>query len=255
MLAEQKLKTLLDLISTSSNEEIIWMNSYLNGIVSKEVQQPVVKNGVNKITIAYGTETGNAKKLATEFAAKAKRQGIHAKVQSLDQYRLTDLTKEEYFLAVISTHGDGEPPAAAKKFYDHVHQNGFKLDKLKYSVLALGDTSYPLFCKAGEDVDEQLNKLGGKRIAPLQKCDIDFDTEADEWLAQVLNALNEYNASTAVATSAVVTKKSSGRKTYTGKLLAHINLNDKGSNKETYHIEIEAEDLNYKPGDSCLLYT
>ncbi|MEJ7671671.1 MAG: flavodoxin domain-containing protein [Chitinophagaceae bacterium] len=79
---------------------------------------------------------------------------MHAKVQSLDQYRLNDLSKEEYFLAVISTHGDGEPPAAAKKFYDHVHQNGFKLDKLKYSVLALGDTSYPLFCKAGEDVDE-----------------------------------------------------------------------------------------------------
>ncbi len=88
---------------------------------------------------------------------------------------LNDLTKEEYFLAVISTHGDGEPPAAAKKFYDHVHQNGFKLDKLKYSVLALGDTSYPLFCKAGEDVDEQLNKLGGQPIVPLQKCDVDYD--------------------------------------------------------------------------------
>ena len=56
---------------------------------------------------------------------------------------------------MISTHGEGEPPLAAKKFYDHIHQNGFKLDKLKYSVLALGDTSYPLFCKTGEEVDEQ----------------------------------------------------------------------------------------------------
>ena len=199
MLAEDKLKVLLELISNSSNEELAWMNGYLNGIVStqepKELK-PAVKNGINKITIAYGTETGNSKKLATEFAAKAKKQGIHAKVQSLDQYRLTDLTKEEYFLAVISTHGDGEPPAAAKKFYDHVHQNGFKLDKLKYSVLALGDTSYPLFCKAGEDVDEQLNKLGGNRIVPLQKCDLDFDTEADEWFNQVFNALNQTNSNT-----------------------------------------------------------
>ena len=254
MLAEQKLKTLLDLISNSTTDEVIWMNGYLNGIVSKqitkEVQQPVAKNGVNKITIAYGTETGNSKKLATEFAAKAKKQGIHAKVQSLDQYRLNDLTKEEYFLAVISTHGDGEPPAAAKKFYDHVHQNGFKLDKLKYSVLALGDTSYPLFCKAGEDVDAQLNKLGGNRIVPLQKCDIDFDTEADKWLAQVLNVLNENPVSQATPVPGVVSKKVSGKKIYTGKLLTHINLNDKGSNKETYHIEIEAEDINYKPGDS-----
>ena len=252
MLAENKLKTLLDLVSNSTNDELIWMNGYLNGIVSKQEAkeiQPVLKKGINKITIAYGTETGNSKKLATEFAAKAKKQGIHAKVQSLDQYKLNDLTKEEYFLAVISTHGDGEPPAAAKKFYDHVHQNGFKLPKLKYSVLALGDTSYPLFCKAGEDVDEQLNKLGANRIAPLQKCDLDFDTEADEWFANVFNALSE-TSETNVSISPTAVKKSSGKKIFEGKLLTHINLNDKGSNKETYHIEIEAEDVNYKPGDS-----
>ncbi len=165
MLVEQKLNTLLELINTSTNDELIWINGYLNGILAKQRTnevQPEAKKGINKITITYGTETGNSKKLATGFAAKAKKHGMDAKVQSLDQYRLNDLTKEEYFLAMISTHGDGEPPAAAKKFYDHVHQNGFKLSKLKYSVLALGDTSYPLFCKAGEDVDEQLNKLWWK---------------------------------------------------------------------------------------------
>jgi sulfite reductase (NADPH) flavoprotein alpha-component len=253
MLVEHKLNTFLDLINTSTNDELIWINGYLNGILSKQIlkeTQPVFKNGINKITIAYGTETGNSKKLATGFAAKAKQQGIHAKVQSLDQYRLNDLSKEEYFLAVISTHGDGEPPAAAKKFYDHVHQNGFKLPKLKYSVLALGDTSYPLFCKAGEDVDEQLNKLGGNRIAPLKKCDIDFDTEADEWFATVFNALNEKTESPSSLAKPAPVKKSSGKKIFTGKLLAHINLNDKGSNKETYHIEIAAEYVNYAAGDS-----
>ena len=183
MLEKNKLQILLTLLGDLTSEELIWVNGYLNGVVSQRSpsgESKVAKSGVNKITIAYGTETGNSKKLATEFAAKAKKQGIHAKVQSLDQYRLNDLSKEEYFLTIISTHGDGEPPAAAKKFYDHVHQNGFKLDKLKYSVLALGDTSYPLFCKTGEDVDEQLNKLGGKRIAPLQKCDVDFSQDAED---------------------------------------------------------------------------
>src|SRR6195952_3885256 len=193
MLEENKFKKLLSLLGDLTNEELIWVNGYLNGIVSKQstnIEQPVAKSGVNKITIAYGTETGNSKRLATEFAAKAKKHGIHAKVQSLDQYKLNDLAKEEYFLAVISTHGDGEPPAAAKKFYDHVHQNGFKLDKLKYSVLALGDTSYPLFCKTGEDVDEQLNKLGGNRIAPLKKCDLEFDEDANQWLGKVFQNLS-----------------------------------------------------------------
>lgn len=252
MLAENKLKTLLELIEKSTKEELIWINGYLNGIVSKEVSQqvPVARNGVNKITIAYGTETGNSKKLATEFATKAKKQGIHAKVQSMDQYRMNDLTKEEYFLAVISTHGDGEPPAAAKKFYDHVHQNGFKLDKLKYSVLALGDTSYPLFCKAGEDVDEQLTKLGGNRFFPIQKCDVDYDAEASEWFEEIIKTLNTNPDVPSITAPKIIKKKSSGKKIYKGKLLSHINLNDRGSNKKTYHIEVEAEDVAYLPGDS-----
>jgi sulfite reductase (NADPH) flavoprotein alpha-component len=151
---------------------------------------------------------------------------------------------------VISTHGDGEPPAAAKKFYDHVHNNGFKLEKLKYSVLALGDTSYPLFCKAGEDVDQQLNKLGGQRFFPIQKCDIDYETEASEWFEEICKALNSNPGVPAITEFRIAPKKSSGKKIYKGKLLAHINLNDTGSNKETYHIEIEAEDVAYQPGDS-----
>ena len=253
MLVEQKLNTLLELINTSTNDELIWINGYLNGILAKQRTtevQPELKKGINKITITYGTETGNSKKLATTFAAKAKKHGVNAKVQSLDQYRLNDLTKEEYFLAVISTHGDGEPPAAAKKFYDHVHQNGFKLSKLKYSVLALGDTSYPLFCKAGEDVDEQLNKLGGNRIAPLQKCDIDYEAEADQWFERIISSLNDTSNNLQTVSVTPSVKKSSEKKIYTGKILTHINLNDIDSSKQTFHIEIESEDVAYAPGDS-----
>jgi sulfite reductase (NADPH) flavoprotein alpha-component len=253
MLVEQKLNTLNDLINNSTNDELIWINGYLNGILSKHnvpQSKTTAKNAVGKITIVYGTETGNSKRLATDFAAKAKKSGINAKVQGLDQYRLTDLSKEEYLLTVMSTHGDGEPPEAAQKFYDFVHQNELKLSKLKYSVLALGDSAYPLFCKAGEDVDEQLNKLGANRIAPLQKCDVDYDVEAEEWFSKVIQTLNENPGHQQHASTTSVIKKSSGKKIYSGKILAHINLNDIGSNKETFHIEIEAEDVQYLPGDS-----
>ncbi|MEI9934925.1 MAG: flavodoxin domain-containing protein [Ferruginibacter sp.] len=190
MLPEQKLKILQELISSANKEELIWINGYLSGVLNSpmpstsnvafNIVEPV-KIGipaVSKITIAYGTETGNSKKLATDFASKAKLNNIHAKVVALDQYRLTDLSKEEYFFTIISTHGEGDPPSAAKKFYDHIHQNGFRFDKLKYGVLALGDTSYPLYCKTGEDVDAQLDKLGGQRIVPLQKCDVEYEDEA-----------------------------------------------------------------------------
>ncbi|MES2776717.1 MAG: flavodoxin domain-containing protein [Bacteroidota bacterium] len=252
MLTETKLKTFLDLVASASKEELIWLNGYLNGVVAQQTKPVTVpaKGGVEKLTIVYGTETGNSKKLATDFAHKVKQKGILPKVIGLDQYRLTDLPKEEYLLAVISTQGEGDPPDAAKKFYDHIHNNGFKLDKLKYSVLALGDTSYPLYCKAGEDVDNQLNKLGGKRIAPIQKCDVDYDEDANSWFDSVLKQLSSEERKTEAVVVVPAPAKPAGKKIYTGTVISNINLNDRGSNKETHHIEIAAEGVIYQCGDS-----
>jgi sulfite reductase (NADPH) flavoprotein alpha-component len=120
-------------------------------------------------------------------------------------------------------------------------------------VLALGDTSYPLFCKTGEDVDEQLNKMGGQRIAPIQKCDIDYEEDANSWFSGVLKNLTLTKEaempSIAPATVAAPAKKT-GKQTYTGTVIKNINLNDRGSGKTTWHIEIAADGLEYKCGDS-----
>ncbi len=236
------------------------MSGYLSGLISSqgvgvsaatEAVAAAPKPAIGRVTIAYGTETGNSKRVATELAGKAKKSGINARVVSLDQYRLNDLEKEEYFLTVISTQGEGDPPAGAQKFYDYVHQTDKQLPKLKYSVLALGDTSYPLFCKAGEDVDAQLKRLGGNQLVPIQKCDVDFEDEANAWFQSVLDTLNQSSAPAATpVTTAPAPAKKSGKKIYNGTILTNIVLNDVGSKKKTHHIEIEAEDLTYEPGDA-----
>ncbi|HTL06897.1 MAG TPA: flavodoxin domain-containing protein, partial [Chitinophagaceae bacterium] len=199
MLAEHKLQLLQQLTNGASKEELSWINQYISQQLVPNGNAATQKPALNKVTIAYGTETGNAKRVATDFAARAKKNGINAKLVSLDQYRLTDLPKEEYFLTVISTQGEGEPPEAAKKFYDHIHNNGFKLEKLKYSVLALGDTSYPLYCKTGEDVDLQLQRLGGSRIVDIQKCDVEFDEDANQWFEKVLKKLSDNGSAVSTA--------------------------------------------------------
>ena len=255
MLDEAKLQQWNALIATLSKDELTWIHGYIAGKLSIGLAQPAVTENIaaapQKVTIAYGTETGNSKKLAADFAAKAKKVGINAKLVSLDQYRLNDLTKEDYFVTVISTQGDGEPPVAAKKFYDHIHQNGFTVPKMKYSVLALGDTSYPMFCKTGEEFDLQFEKLGATRFAPLQKCDLDYETEANEWFNKVLQSINAPAAiPTPVTVVTAPVKKVVGKKIYTGTIAANINLNATGSNKQTHHIEIIADDVDYECGNS-----
>lgn len=262
MLPESKLKSFLDLVQSSTKEELIWINGYLSGLVANgntaaadtagtSAAAPVT--ATRKISLVFGTETGNAKRLATQLATVAKKKGVNAKLTGLDQYRFTDLSKEEYLFVVISTQGEGEPPIPARKFYQYIHDNQLKLPNLKYSVLALGDTSYPLYCKTGEDVDLQLNNFGATRVVPLQKCDVDYEEDALQWFERVLAILeNETHPVAApVAATSPVAKKKAEKKFYHGIIQANINLNDRGSNKQTYHIEITTdEEIAYEPGDT-----
>jgi len=253
MLAELKLKTLLDLVNSSTREELIWINGYLAGLVagpSDETTAPrAAATRVGKITLTYGTETGNAKRLATAFAAAAKKKGIQVKLVGLDQYKIADLQKEEFFFSVISTQGDGEPPVAAAKFFEHLRKGDKSYPQLKYGILALGDTSYPMFCQAGEEADQLLEKSGATRLLPLLKCDTDYDADAEQWFSNVLQLLDK-NSSPAPGIAPA--KPRSSKKHYRGTVSTNINLNDIGSSKETHHIEISCdEDIHYQPGDAA----
>ncbi|HRH58963.1 MAG TPA: flavodoxin domain-containing protein [Chitinophagaceae bacterium] len=258
MLAEPKLKSFTSLVKESSREELIWMSGYLSALagfsVPESFQQAAIQPAApafTECTVLYGTETGNSKKLATDFSAKLKKTGVQVKLKSLDQYRSNDILKEKNLLLVISTHGDGEPPAAARKFCEYIHNQYPDLSHIKYGVLALGDSSYPLFCKAGEDADACLTKLGAKRLIAIGKCDTDYEAEANAWFNNFISAAS--SASGAVVENTIVKTQpaKTTKKIYEGVIAANINLNDKGSAKKTYHVEIVTEDdVQYEPGDA-----
>src|SRR5450631_1967036 len=100
MISPEKKKKIREFLESLAKSEQIWANGFLEGLLhdaaaaDNAVSKPTAVN--KKITIAYGTESGNSKKIANIFASRAKQEGIHAKLVSLDQYRLTDLPKEEY---------------------------------------------------------------------------------------------------------------------------------------------------------------
>ncbi|CAN5117574.1 assimilatory sulfite reductase (NADPH) flavoprotein subunit [soil metagenome] len=259
MLAGPKLQSLNELVKGATRDELMWISGYISALAG----QPLIAETpatefvqdasfvMPACTVVYGTETGNSKKVAVDFSNRLKKQGVQAKLKSLDQYRVADLAKESHMIVVISTQGDGEPPAAAQKFYDYIHNNDIPLTQLKYAVLALGDSAYPLFCQTGTDVDKRLNFLGGRRIVPMKKCDTDFEADATAWIDELIGTALSSGAGSN-GTAAVKAKPvKAGRKMHEGIVTATINLNDRGSNKATYHLEITTEDtISYQPGDA-----
>lgn len=252
MLSEGKLRSLNEFVDKLSREELIWINGYLSGkIYSNGLSEsslhvvPIPK----KYTILYGTDTGNSKKLAIEFSGMGKRDGSKVKVVSMDTYKVEDLVHESSLCIIMSTHGDGDPPPSAKKFFDALMSSDLKLNKLEFSVLALGDSSYPYFCKAGEDLAHRLTSLGAKATLPIQKCDVDYQNDATYWFQNYLKTftIQEVNQIATGPVKKIVT----GKKYYHGVIKTNIDLNGKGSNKQTHHIEISTDELiDYEAGDA-----
>ncbi len=84
--------------------------------------------------------------------------------------------------------------------------------------------------------------MNGQRIVPTQKCDTDLEGASD-WIETILKKLTQRQ--TGFETLPALKKQR-----YEGTVLTSINLNDRGSKKETYHIEIAAENITYQPGDA-----
>ncbi|RXZ82299.1 assimilatory sulfite reductase (NADPH) flavoprotein subunit [Paenibacillaceae bacterium] len=225
--------------------------------------QPSVSKDV---TVLFGSQTGNCQRLAGKLSGVLEAQGFHVSLTAMNTFKTNSLKKVENLLIVVSTHGEGEPPDTAKSFHEFLYsKRAPKLEGLQFSVLALGDTSYEFYCQTGKDFDQRLEELGGTRLTPRVDCDLDFDEPAAEWFDQVTNALSSrVNATTAAVTlvqetgNLTETNESTYSRTnpFEAEVLENINLNGRGSDRETRHLEIslEGSDLQYEPGDSVGIY-
>jgi sulfite reductase (NADPH) flavoprotein alpha-component len=253
MLSETKYLLLQQLVKNASNEEIIWTKGYLAGYLDKNdiaVQTPVKAAEVGvKPLILYGTETGNSKKVASQLLTTFKKNKIQAKAVDVFQYDLSKLEKEALVIFVISTQGEGEFPQNAQPFYEKLLSSTASLDKVSFAVFGLGDSSYPLFCNAGVLLDEVLEAKGAKRLLPLVKSDVDYADDVIQWETDLQKVFQNQQVT---PSEIVKTVAATGhKKNYTGQISHKIVLNDRGSNKETYHIEITSEDeIVYEPGDA-----
>lgn len=257
MLSETKLSLLQQLAQNASKEEIIWTKGYLTGFLDR-VELLGGTTEVNTLVpvavkplIIYGTETGNSKKVASNLLASFKKNKIRGKAIDVFQYDINKLEKENLVLFVMSTQGEGEFPQNAIPFYEKLKASNANLSKVSFAVLGLGDSSYPLFSNAGILLDEVLAEKGAKRLLPLVKADVDFAETVAIWESDLQKAFQNLGSNVTNEVKATNASVASVKKNYFGKISHKVVLNDVGSNKETYHIEIESEEeISYEPGDA-----
>ncbi|MBF0594620.1 MAG: flavodoxin domain-containing protein, partial [Candidatus Omnitrophica bacterium] len=226
---------------------------------------PAGDSAAAAVTVLVASHSGNGTGFARRVSAAVEQAGYRVKMCSMAEFKPRDLKNEKNVLVIISTHGEGVPPPAAEEMFEFLAGNRApRLDGLNFSVLALGDKTYVYFCKAGIEIDQALERLGGRRITERVDCDADFAEAAEGWLSRVLAALKTSlpvsdHAAAALSVTSTAVKPSSVTAAYTAKnpfmarVLSKVNLNGRGSEKETYHIELSLAEsgITYQPGDAC----
>ncbi|OAB41743.1 assimilatory sulfite reductase (NADPH) flavoprotein subunit [Paenibacillus glacialis] len=275
--SQEQVELLNRLVPTLTQEQQIWLSGYLTAINTSNTTLHTIPDVTTvistdssvaisrEVTVLFGSQTGNSQGLAKTLSQKLEGLGFQVTLSSMSDFKSNTLKKVQNLLIVASTHGEGTPPDNAIPFYEFLHsKRAPKLEDLQFSVLALGDSSYEFYCQTGKDFDKRLEELGGQRISPRVDCDLDYDDSAAEWIDNVLANLRGTieSTSTSGALTATGIEKVAEQSAYSrtfpfkAEVLENINLNGRGSDRETRHLELSLEGSNfqYEPGDCVGIY-
>ncbi len=262
-LSDEQQRQLSQALSTLNTQQLAWVSGYLYGL-SQAGSQPAVTGAAatpsGNLTILYGSQTGNAKVVASAIKAQAEARGLPVTLTSMADYKPKQLKKETHLLVVVSTYGEGEPPESAVDLYEQLKKGKVgKLEGLKFAVLGLGDSSYEFFCQTGKDFDSLLTKAGADRVHELASLDVDYQDAAKAWGEQALNAiaatLSAGPAGSSVASAvqqAVGHSQYSKENPFPARLSVNQKITGRDSTKDIRHIEISLEEsgIRYQPGDA-----
>lgn len=265
-LPEDKASDLLQLSDGLDAASLWWLSGYAAGLARHAGSVPVPRDepearaaGAPRLAIVYGSQTGNARRVAEQLARQAEAAGLAVRLTRADAYPVRELAGERLLYVVISTQGDGDPPDDARGFLDFLAgRRAPKLESLSFAVLGLGDSSYPQFCVTGRNLDARLAELGATRLLPFGEADLDIETVAEPWLQQALERAREATDVPAATTNVTPLRPHaepvawSPTHPFTAELIANQRITADDGVRDVRHLEIDlaGSGIDYRPGDS-----
>lgn len=242
-----------------------WLSGYAAGLAKGIAPAPAAQAATprgdaaiaTRPTIVYGSQTGNARRVAEALAADLAEVGLPARLLRADAYPVRELKDERHLYLVVSTQGDGDPPDDARGFCEFLaSRRAPRLEQLAYAVLGLGDSSYPKFCAIGHELDARLAELGAKRLLERGDADLDIEGVAVPWRTQAVatakDALKPLASVTPLRPSPPAAAAHGRERPFPGELLRNQRLTAGASDRDIRHLEIalEGSGLAYEPGDA-----
>lgn len=272
-LSQEQVQKLQGLVAELNPIQQAWVSGYLAananaGALTGGVAAAPDAGDAAPLTILYGSQTGNAKGVASKLKEQAESRGLTVKLVNMADYKPTALKKEKFITVVVSTYGEGEPPEDAESLHEFLTtKKAPKLDGVKVAVIGLGDSSYEFFCQTAKDFEERFNKLGAETIFQRADLDVDYDDEAAKWIDGALDAFEpdlkaqqQASGGQVVAmpfgAAAPAASQYTKQNPFAAELSVVQKITGRDSTKDVRHVEIslEGSDITYTPGDSLGVY-
>jgi len=146
-----------------------------------------------KIQILVGTVMGTAQGVA-EFIQK-ELGDTHQIDVNLDP-KVEDLTRDEteFLVFCTSNTGNGDLPDNIAPLYVALTSEFPRIAYRKYALINLGDSSYPTFGQAGQDLDAALQDIGASPVSAPLTIDATMERypqkRALDWIRPLINTLD-----------------------------------------------------------------
>jgi MioC protein len=145
---------------------------------------------MGSVNIIVGSQMGSAEYVAEQLSEELNDQGISSQLHEQPTFNAI-AQQNTIWLICTSTYGAGDYPDNLINFVEDITQAD-DLSQLKYSVIALGDTSYDTYNLAGRNIDALLTEKGAIKVA--ERLELNILDEAlpedtalawlDSWITQ-----------------------------------------------------------------------